>query len=465
MTAIAIPELAAGPWRAELRATLALAWPLVLTQLAQISLGTTDVLFIGRLGADALAAGALGVSLFFLLVVCGWGIILATGPMMAQAIGARRHAVREVRRCVRQGLWAAVAITALAWPAMHESGAVLRLLGQAPAAAAAAEEYVRAMAWGLLPALWFMALRQFTAALERPLSALAVQLGVVAVNALGNWALVFGEFGFPALGLRGSGIASAAASWAGLVALLAFVSLDRRMRRYRLLGRFWRPDWQRFLQVWRLGLPIAATLLFEVGVFSGAVYVMGLLGTAELAAHQIAIQCAATTFMVPLGVAQAATMRVGLAAGAGDRAGVHRAGWMAFALGVGFMTAMAAAISLGRWPLVGAFLDLGRPENLRAATLAAEFLLVAGLFQLFDGAQVVALGALRGLGDTRVPMLIAAFGYWAVAFPAGVALGFAGGLGGLGIWLGLALGLAVVAVLLTRRFAVRERLGLGPAPA
>jgi MATE family multidrug resistance protein len=255
------------------------------------------------------------------------------------------------------------------------------------------------------------------------------------------------------------------ASWAGLAALLAFVSLDRRMRRFRLLGRLWRADWPRFMQVWRLGLPIAATLLFEVGVFSGAVYVMGLIGTAELAAHQIAIQCAATTFMVPLGVAQAVTLRVGLAAGAGDRDGVRRAGWTGFALGVGFMAAMAAAISLARWPLVGAFLDLARPENLRAAALAAEFLLVAGLFQLFDGAQVVALGALRGLKDTRAPMLVAGLGYWGIAFPVGVALAFGLGLGGVGIWLGLALGLAAVAALLTRRFARRERLGLvGAAP-
>jgi MATE family multidrug resistance protein len=245
----------------------------------------------------------------------------------------------------------------------------------------------------------------------------------------------------PEMGIVGSGLASTIANWIAFLALLGFVLLDRRMRRYRLLGRFWRADWQRLRELVRLGLPVSGVLLLEVAVFSAAVYVLGVIGTDQLAAHQIAIQCAAVTFMVPFGLAQAATVRVGIAAGAGDREAVRRAGWTAFLLGLAFMGTMAFSLWLLRWPIVGLFLDLAVPANLVVAAFAVEFLAIAAIFQVFDGAQTIAMGALRGLKDTRVPMAIAAFGYWG---------------------LGFTIGLAAVALLATGRFAARERLGLLP---
>ncbi len=195
-------------------------------------------------------------------------------------------------------------------------------------------------------------------------------------------------------------------------------------------------------------------------MFSAAVYVMGVIGTEALAAHQIAVQCAAVTFMVPFGLAQAATVRVGIAAGAGDRDGVRRAGWTAFALGLAFMSAMAVALWLWRAPIASLFIDPAMPGNARVALLAIEFLAIAALFQVFDGAQTIAMGALRGLKDTRIPMMIAACGYWGLGFTLGCLAAFVFGLAGRGVWLGLALGLAVVAILATWRFAARERLGL-----
>lgn len=457
----AMPHAAAREaWRSEAGATTRLALPIVATQLAQVSIMTVDVLFLGRLGPEALAAGALGWNLFFMVTIFGFGICMAAAPMMAQAIGRRRGQVRDVRRSMRQAFWASGLVALAGAALLSRSGWALGLLGQDAAIVAVAAEYVDALAWGLLPALWFMVLRQFAGALQRPRAALVAQLVALAANALGNWALIFGNLGMPALGVVGSGIASTIANWTSFVALLGFVLVDRRMRRYSLLGRFWRADWPRLAELFRLGLPVAGVLLLEVSLFSAAVYAIGAISTEQLAAHQIAIQCAAVTFMVPFGLAQAATVRVGLAAGAGDREGVRRAGWTAFFLGLAFMSATAAALWAWRRPIAGLFLDLSVPQNAAVALFAVEFLAVAAVFQVFDGSQTIAMGALRGLKDTRVPMLFAALGYWMLGFTAGCIAAFALGMGGLGVWIGLALGLGAVAVLATARFAARERLGL-----
>lgn len=447
-------------WRAELHATARLALPIIGTQLAQVSIMTVDVLMMGWLGAAALAAGALGANLFFMVVVFGFGICMATAPLVAQALGRKRHAVRDVRRSVRQGLWAAVIVAVPGSAILWHADTIFIWLRQDRAIAAEASAYVLAILAGLLPALWFMVLRQFIGALQRPRAALVVQVLTVILNGVGNYALMFGHWGLPALGVVGAGIASAAANWVGFLALLGFVLLDRRLRRFHVLGRLWRGDRHRLAEIFRIGMPIAGTLLLEVSVFAAAVYVLGAIDTAQLAAHQIAIQCAALTFMIPFGLSQAATVRVGLAAGAGDHRGVARAGWAAFGLGLAFMSATAILMALLRWPIVGLFLDLDGAENRIVAGYAVQFLIVAGVFQVFDGSQTIAMGALRGLKDTRMPMVIAAFGYWGVGFVVGCIAAFGFGLGGLGVWIGLALGLALVACLATLRFAARERLGL-----
>lgn len=447
-------------WRAEIRATLALAWPLILTNMTQSLIQSTDVLLLGWAGSNVLAAGTLGINLYYAFFIFGIGLVIAAAPMVAKELGRRRHSVRDVRRTVRQTMWSAVALVVPVWIVLWNTRPILLALGQDPALAAGAEAFVRALMWGMLPALWYLVLRSFVSALEQPVWSLVVAAAGVVVNAGLNYALIFGKFGFPELGLRGAGIGSTCANSFMFLAMAAVVILHPRFRRYRLFGHFWGADWQRFREVWRLGLPIAVTLALEVTIFGTAVFLMGLIGAASIAAHAVALQLAGFTFMVPLGLSQAVTVRVGLAFGRRDRAGIARAGWTAFALGVSFMAMMACVMLAIPHPLVELFLDPAEPENVPVISLAVAFLFVAALFQVFDGAQAVAAGMLRGLHDTKVPMAFAAFGYWVVGLVTAVGLGFGLGWQGVGIWIGLATGLAAVAVLMMARWLRRERLGL-----
>jgi len=447
-------------WRQEVRATLLLAYPLILTNLTQAGIQATDVVMLGWAGPRPLAAGALGANLFTVFLVFGMGLMTAASPMIAQELGARFNSVRDIRRTVRQAMWSAVVVVLPAWIALWHAEAIFSALGQDAGLSSAAANYMRALQWGLLPALWFYVLRGFVSALERPIWSLLVSGGGILVNGGLAYALIFGRFGMPQLGLTGAGIASAVANLLMFAAMTLVVTKHRRFRRFRLFGNFWRPDPARFARLWRLGLPIAAIFALEIGVFSAAVFLMGLIDLASMAAHAIAIQIAALTFMVPLGLSQAVTVRVGLALGRGDKAGITRAGWTCFALGVGFMAAMALVLVALPYPLIHAFMDEADPANAPVIPLAVTFLSVAALFQIVDGAQAVGAGMLRGLGDTAVPMIYAIFGYWVVAIGVGVALAFGAGWGGVGIWVGLASGLAVVSVLMISRWMRRERLGL-----
>jgi MATE family multidrug resistance protein len=447
-------------WLGEFRAMLALGWPLVLTNLAQIALTTTDVLVLGRLGASALAAAALGVNLYLAILIFAIGLVTATSPMMADAVGRKLHVVRDIRRTFRQGLWSAVIISVPAWIVLWHTEQVLLLFGQEPQAAADAQTFVRLLQWGFLPTLGFIALRSFVAALQRPTWALVVTAVTIAFNIAANWVLVFGHLGLPALGLRGSGLATTLSNLFLFVTFAAVVSFNRKFRRYHLFGRWWRADWPRFLKLWRLGLPIGATMAFEITVFNAAVFLMGQFGTAAIAAHTIAIQIASVTFMVPMGLSQAATVRVGRAHGAGDRDGVTRAGWTAFALAIVFMATMSALMIMAPRTLIGAFIDTGDAGNGAVVNFAVSFLFCAAVFQIADGAQSVGAGMLRGLQDTRMPMLFALAGYWGFGMSLSLLFAFQLGFGGVGIWIGLAAGLVVVAIMMIRRWTMRARLGL-----
>lgn len=445
-------------WRAEIRATLLLAWPMILTNLGQTAMTATDVMMMGRLGAEALAAGTLGANLHFSPMIFGLGLVLAVSPMIAFELGRKRHSVRDVRRTVRQGIWLSVVVSVPIWFLLWQAEAILRAMGQDPALSAEAGRYVRAMQWSVLPFFCFVVLRSFISALERPGWALVIVFAAVGFNVLANWCLMFGNLGFPALGLVGAGMATTLSSTFMLAGMVAAVQLDRRFRRYALLGRFWRPDWPRFRELFRLGLPIAGILTFEVTIFNAAALVMGLIDSVSLAAHAIAIQVASISFMVPMGISQAATVRVGRAFGGGNDDGVTRAGWTAFVLGVAFMACMAILMVSAPRLLIRAFIDTTNPANLPVMELATTFLALAALFQIVDGAQAVGSGMLRGLKDTTVPMIYAAIGYWGVGMPLGVGLAFLTDLKGVGIWIGLSCGLAVVAVLLVGRWLRRDRL-------
>lgn len=461
MSAIATGVRASGnPWRAEVRATLALAWPMILTNLAQAAMTATDVMIIGRLGAEALAAGALGSNLYFAPLIFGLGLAYATQPMMAAELGRRKHSVRDVRRTVRQGLWLSSLVAIPIWILLWNAEPVLLVLGQEPALARQAGAYLHGLQWAVLPFYGYIVLRSFISALERPRWALLIMVVAVAINAVLNWIFVFGKLGFPALGIFGSGLATSIASVFMFFGMAVVVAVHPKFRRYYLFGRFWRADWPRFWALLKLGAPISGILAFEVTVFNAAAFLMGLIGAAQLAAHAIALQIASVTFMIPLGLAQAATVRVGLAYGAGDPEGMGRAGWTAFVMGVAFMALMALAMITFPKLLISAFIDIADPANAAVVGYAVTFLAFAALFQVADGAQAVGAGMLRGLHDTTVPMLYAALGYWGIGMTAGVALAFHFGLGGSGIWIGLCAGLAVVAALLIYRWIRRDRLGL-----
>ena len=439
---------------------LALGWPMILTNLGQVAMNATDVMLMGRLGPQALAAGALGSNIYFMPLIFGLGLMLATSPMIATELGRKRHSVRDVRRTVRQGLWLAVLISIPIWIFLWNAEAVLNWMGQEPELAAQAGTYVRWLQWAVLPFYGYIVLRSFISALERPGWALVIVFAAVAINAVLAWCLMFGHLGLPTMGVAGAGLATSLASAFMFVGLACVVALEKKFRRYRMFGRFWRADRPRFKALLKLGLPIAGILAFEVTIFNAAALLMGLISPASLAAHAIAIQIASISFMVPLGLNQAVTVRVGLAFGARDPDGIARAGWTAYVIGVGFMALMALTMIAVPNFLISAFIDMGAPENAEVIALAVTFLAFAGLFQIADGAQAVGAGMLRGLHDTKVPMVYAAIGYWGIGLPLGVLLAFPLGLKGNGIWIGLSVGLVVVAALLLTRWLRRGRLGL-----
>jgi multidrug resistance protein, MATE family len=456
-------DLQSVTWQQELRAMAVLSWPLALANLAQIGMSTTDVMMMGSLGPDTLAAGALGANLYFMVLIFGIGLLNAATPMIARELGRRSPLPYNVRKIVQQGFWSAGCLALPCWLLLWWSEPLLIAIGQDAALSAAAGTYVHALQWALFPSWCYLVLRSFVSAVERPGWALLIVSAAVLVNAAANWCLMLGHCGCRSLGIAGSGIATLLASLMMFAALGLIVCTVHPFRSFRLFAGFWRPDWPRLRALWRLGLPMAATLTFEVTMFNAAVFLMGLIGAASLAAHSIAIQLAALTFMVPLGIGQAVAVRVGRAYGAQDREAIRRAGWTAFWLVVVFMAATSLTMILAPRLLISAFLDVADPNNAEVIHLATSFLFFAALFQIADGAQAVGSGMLRGLHDARRPMIFALVGYWGIGLPLGALLAFPLGLNGIGIWIGLSTGLAVVACLMIGRWRRREALGL-PLP-
>ena len=465
-TTLALPA-ATGPLpataRGEFGALVRLATPLVAANLLQMGVYAVDTVFVARLGQRELAAATLGVYLYSLIMWALVGMTGAAAPLIAAELGRRRHAVREVRRSVRMALWLA-AIGSLPFLLLLAHGeALLLLAGQDARVAARADAFLDILLWALIPAVAAGVMRTAAAALGRPGYALAVTAGALALSLLFNWMFVFGNLGAPRLGLEGSAIASLLTTIAMAVAYALILGFDPKLRRYRLFGRWWRPEWRRLGEIIRLGVPIATMMTFEGALFGGAAFLMGLIGVTEVAAHAVALNIAALAFQSPFGIGQAATIRVGLAFGAGDRAAVARAGWAAIALCGAVTAGTAVALVLAPGSFAGIYLDPELPANAALVALSLQLLWVAALFQLFDGGQAVLAGVLRGLQDTRTPMLIALVGYWIAGFGTAVLLGFHSGWGGVGIWTGLLVGVLVVSLLLGHRWLARERLGLLPA--
>ena len=452
----------ASTWRGELAATLRIAAPLALANLLQMLVYAMDVIFVARLGEAELAASSLSIALFGLMMWCFSGLTGMVAALIAAELGSRRHAVREVRRSARMALWLAV-VCGLAGMAVCWFGREIMLVtGQQPHIAALAGGFLRVIMWGMIPMIAANALRSVVSALGRPVYATAITALAIGVGALANYSFVFGHFGAPAMGLQGSALASVVTGVFGFLAYVVAIRADRRLRRYRLFGNWWRSEWRRFGELVRTGLPVAGTILAEAALFGGAAFLMGNIGASQLAGHTIAMQVAALAFQIPFGLGQAATIRVGYHYGARDREALGRAGWVAIALGTEFMTLTASVMTFAPKLVLGIYVDTEAAKNAALMGFAVQFMAVAAAFQLFDGLQAVAAGALRGLQDTRTPMLMALFGYWVPGLGTAVGLGFFTSLAGLGIWIGLMVGLVVVALLMLQRWMRRDRLGLVP---
>lgn len=448
-----------GTWGRHLADTALLGAPLIGAQIAQLAINTTDVLIVGHLGTVELAAIVIASQYFFTIFILGTGFSTAAIPMATHALARRDE--RGVRRSIRMGLWASLAFGLLSLPLFLFSEKILLAFGQNPDVAAHAASYLKIAGFGILPALLFMVLRAFLSALKRASIILYVTLAVLSLNALFAYTFVLGHFGMPAFGMHAAAFVAAGVNLFGFVATVIYIQRVPELAYYALFTRFWRPDWSALGEVVRLGIPVGLMMLAEVSLFTVASLMMGWIGTVELAAHGIALQFASMSFMVPLGLSQAATVRVGLAAGAGEKTNALRAGGAALLLAVIFATASCLLFVLERESLARLFIDPTSPNAAKVIATAGPFIIVAGAFQFFDGLQAIGAGLARGLKDSTVPMILAILSYWGVGFSSAYALAFPLGFGGIGIWYGFMLGLLTAAILLNGRFyylASRNRL-------
>lgn len=437
---------------AELGETLKLAVPLALTQLGQIAMMTTDIAMIGRFGSEAVAAASLAHTVYFVSFTFGMGLVSAVAPLAAQAFGARNPHL--IRRSLRVGLWAALLMSLPLMALSFRGEQILLMLGQSPVAARLAQEYLLGLTWGILPALWFLAIRGFMSAVNRPEPILWITLAAIPANAVLVYLLLYGAFGLPQLGVFGAGFASSVVNLGTFLAGLWFAGRRRPFRKFHVLGHLWHIDWALMRKLVVIGAPISLSFLLEYGLFGAAGLLMGVISTTALAAHQIALQVAAVLFMVPFGISMAATVRVGHAIGRRDADGVLRAGMVATWLGIAIGAALTLAVMLSRFAIATIF--LGESTD-AAAELSATLLLVGSTFFVADGIQTIAAGSLRGMNDTRVPLVFATISYWLIAFPCAWWLAFHTSLSAVGVWIGLSAGTAVYATLLLLRFRLLAR--------
>ncbi len=434
----------------EVKQTMILAGPVIGSQLGQMSMGFVDTVMVGRLGINELAGVALGNTIFFVLVIVSLGVVLAVSPMVSQAYGAKDKT--SIERSVREGLRMGIALTIVPFILLWNIGPLLLYMGQVPETVALTSSYLRAIVWGFLPLLWFGAIRSLIEGVSRPLPVTLITFLGLLLNILANYVLMFGKWGFPALGLEGTGWASTIVYWIMFVSIAVYSRWSEEFREYRIFSRLGKIDVASFKEIFRVGWPIGVSHGVEAGLFSITALTMGLLGTVSLAAHQVAIQCAAYTFMVPMGIGIAASVRVGQATGKKDNVGAQRAGYVAMVLATVFMCCTAILFLVVPRSIIGLYIDTSLPSNTDVVELAVVLLGVAAVFQVFDGIQVAASGALRGLKDTRVPMIIGFVAYWVIGLSVGMSMAFWLEKGAVGLWWGLVLGLAAAAVMLTIRF-------------
>lgn len=440
-----------GAWRRELRALLALGVPMGLTQLVQFSINTVDVLMIGRLGPEALAAAALGLVIFYAFFMFALGPAMALSPLVSQTLGADPKNHDDVRLSVRMGLWVAASLLPFSLAIAFFAEDIALSLGQQPVLAANAAPYVLALAPGLPFMIGIIMLRNFLAAIERTRWPLAFIVATTFLNGFLNWLLIYGNWGLPRLELVGAGIASSISHAVGFSMLAAYCVLDRRASPFRLFKDVLRPHWARFREILRLGWPIGVSVAFEALLFNACVFLMGLIGVNEVAAYQVALNVAATAFMMPLGLAMAGGVRVGLLKGAGDSAGVRRAASLTILASMAVMILFWIPVMISPTFVAGLYLEADEAANAAVIVLVASFLPIAAAFGLFDATQVAAMNGLRGLKDVRMPMILTGISYWPIGFALAWFLGLHTDLGAVGVWWGLLAALFAAAASLGAR--------------
>lgn len=439
----------------ELHKTVVLAWPLVVAQLAVIAINTTDVVMMGWLGPEFLAAGTLSTAIVHPILLAILGLLSVVTPLVAQNLASKKF--KEIRRTTRQGLWLAALASVISVPILINMEFLISVLQLDSSIAKLAQSYMDTAVWYLIPVFLFFVLRNLVSAHSDTKVILNITLLGIALNALGNYALMFGNFGFPKMELRGAGISTTIVNSFMFFALLAYVLTHRRYKRYYILVRIYKPDWSIFNKILKLGSPVALMIASESGLFSVAAIFIGWLGTAELAGHAVALQITAIAFMIPLGLSHATTIRVGYGYGLQDRFKFTLAGWVSIGLAVSCMVGTLLLFYIIPEQLIHLFLDPSVESNASAIGFALSYMLVVTLFQVADGGQVVAAAALRGINDTKFPMYVAIIGYWIIGLPVGYLLGFNFGYRGVGVWFGLAAGLTFVAVVLFYRFWTLSR--------
>lgn len=437
-------------WQDEARSLLSLGIPMALTQLAAFAVYTIDVLMIGRISPEDLAAASLGTVIYFALWMVGAGPVMAVSPLVSQALGADQNDTRDVRRSVRMALWVIFLMAPIVLGALLLTEPIALALGQDAGVSAKASDYVLALAFGWPFALATMALRNFLAALGKTNVPLVLVIVTTLINAGLNYVLIFGNFGVPRLELVGAGIASSLSYTIGFFLFVAYIAVDKQGKKFDLFQHFWRSDWARFREVVALGWPISMTTIFEGMLFNSAVILMGLIGIMEVAAYQISINVVALAFMLPWGISMAGAVRVGLAEGAKNKQAVQRSAMVTLVAAILSVIALALILAIFPNGVAAFYLDPDDPVNAPVIELVLLFLPIAATFMVFDAAQVAANQVLRGLKDVQWPMYLSGISYWLIGFPVAAVMG-ASTYGAVGIWYGLTAGLIAATILLGGR--------------
>jgi multidrug resistance protein, MATE family len=447
-----------SPIFSEVKQFLNLAIPLAGVQLSQAAIGFVDTLMMGRIGVETLAAGGLAALTFSVFLYTTSGILMGISPIVATAYGSGDK--QQIERVVGQGCLLVIYLTIPIAFCIANFDLLMRHLGQAETTVVLGNTYLDIMVWGFFPALGFSLLRGVVSAMSHTKIIMSIALGGTIINIIGDYVLGFGQLGFPRLGIAGLALASILAMWAMFLSLVVYILTHKELKTYRFFRRIYRfdrqlwdlPNRQILASLVRIGVPIGIATSLEIGLFTIVTYLMGLLGTEVLAAHQIVLQTIAITFMVPLAMSYAATIRVGQEIGQDNLIGATRAGYIGAGTGLGFMLFMAAILLLFPQQIVGIFIDISNPRNATVINLATGMMTIAAISQILDGPQKIIMGALYGLQDTRIPMILSFLAFWGIGLMSGYWLGFHTSLGGSGLWIGQSIGIAISAVMFLWRF-------------